>query len=145
MSSTLSIIAASVARSSGRHGANVTPQLPITTLVTPCQQLDVPIGSHAIWASRWVWMSTKPGVTRRPSASISRRPVWSTPPSSSVDDRGDQVAGDRDVGDSTRRPGAIDDGAVSDDDVRSHVPPLNAIATPHNAACLAPHMSAGKS
>ncbi len=42
-----------------------------------------------------------------------------------VDDRGDQIARDRDVGDSTRRPGAIDHDAVSDDDVRSHVPPLN--------------------
>jgi hypothetical protein len=52
MSSTLSIISARYARSSGRHGANVTPQLPSTTLVTPCQQLDVAIGSQANWASR---------------------------------------------------------------------------------------------
>ena len=44
-------------------GANVTPQLPSTTLVTPCQHDDVGSGSHASWASRWVWMSTKPGVT----------------------------------------------------------------------------------
>ena len=68
------------ARSSGRHGANVTPQLPITTDVTPCQHDDVPIGSQASCASRWVWMSTKPGVTTRPSASISstaRSPVRS--------------------------------------------------------------------
>ena len=82
MSSTLSIISASVERSSGRHGAKVTPQFPITTLVTPCQQLEVPIGSQASCASRWVWMSTKPGVTSRPSASISRAPVPSIPPSS---------------------------------------------------------------
>ena len=48
-------------RSSGLHGANVTPQLPITTLVTPWKQLLLAIGSHASCASRWVWMSTKPG------------------------------------------------------------------------------------
>jgi len=35
MSSTLSISSARYSRSSGLHGANVTPQLPITTLVTP--------------------------------------------------------------------------------------------------------------
>ena len=125
MSSTLSIIAASVARSSGRHGANVTPQLPITTLVTPCQQLDVPIGSHAIWASRCVWMSTKPGVTRRPSASISRRPVWSTPPSSASTIAVITSPVIATSATPARCTGAIHDGAVPDDDVRSHVPPLN--------------------
>ena len=41
-----------------------------TTEVTPCQHDDVPSGSQPNWASRWVWRSTKPGVTRRPSASI---------------------------------------------------------------------------
>ena len=71
MSSTDSIISARYARSSGRHGANVTPQFPITTVVTPCQHDGLPIGSHASCASRCVWMSTKPGVTTRPSASIS--------------------------------------------------------------------------
>ncbi len=71
MSSTDSIISARYSRSSGRHGANVTPQFPITTVVTPCQHDGLPIGSHASCASRCVWMSTKPGVTTRPSASIS--------------------------------------------------------------------------
>ena len=47
----------------GRTGANVTPQLPSTTDVTPCQHDDVASGSHASCASRCVWMSTKPGVT----------------------------------------------------------------------------------
>ena len=38
------------------------------------------MGSQAICASRWVWMSTKPGVTVLPAASISRLPLASTLP-----------------------------------------------------------------
>ena len=53
MSSTDSIISASSSRSASLHGANVTPQLPSTTEVTPCQHDDEPIGSQASWASRW--------------------------------------------------------------------------------------------
>lgn len=63
MSSTVSIIPASSSRSLGLHGANVTPQLPMSTVVTPCQLTGVRSGSQPIWASRCVWMSTKPGVT----------------------------------------------------------------------------------
>ena len=75
------------------HGAKVTPQLPITTDVTPCQHDERASGSQPICASRWVWRSTKPGVTSRPVASISRRAAL-------VDlaDRDDAVAVDRDVG-----------------------------------------------
>ena len=51
------------------HGAREKPQLPITTLVTPCQQEQVPSGSQLTWASMWVWPSTKPGATTCPSAS----------------------------------------------------------------------------
>ena len=65
-------------------GANVTPQLPSTTDVTPCQHDDVASGSHASCASRWVWMSTKPGVTYAPSASIVRVPRPSTSPTSTM-------------------------------------------------------------
>jgi len=84
MSSTDSISSARYARSLGRHGANVTPQLPSTTDVTPCQHDDVATGSQESWASRWVWMSTKPGVTTRPSASIVRRPRPPTRPTSTM-------------------------------------------------------------
>lgn len=52
------VLGAGMVRSSGRHGANVTPQLPITVLVIPCQHDTVPTGSQASLASRWVWMST---------------------------------------------------------------------------------------
>ena len=65
-------------------GAKVTPQLPMTTDVTPCQHDDEPIGSHANCASRCVCTSTKPGVTSRPSASISRAPRSSTAPTSTM-------------------------------------------------------------
>src|SRR5215813_11669486 len=41
----------------------------MTTVVMPCQQEQVPKGSQKIWASMWVWPSTKPGATTWPSAS----------------------------------------------------------------------------
>ncbi len=52
MSSTDSIRRARNSRSSGLQGAKVTPQLPITTEVTPCQHGDVASGSQEICASR---------------------------------------------------------------------------------------------
>ena len=58
-----------------RPGANPTPQLPIAIVVTPWSDDGATIGSQVTWPSKWVWMSTKPGVTSRPSASISRVPV----------------------------------------------------------------------
>ena len=54
MSSTDSIISASTCWPPGATGANVTPQLPSTTEVTPCHEAEVPSGSQANWASRWV-------------------------------------------------------------------------------------------
>jgi hypothetical protein len=84
MSSTDSIRRAKYSRSSGRQGAKPTPQLPITTDVTPCQHGEETIGSQKTCASRWVWMSTKPGVTRQPSASIVRSAVPSTRPTAAM-------------------------------------------------------------
>ena len=60
-------------RSSLAQGARVKPQLPMTTLVIPCQHEQVPRGSQKIWASMCVCPSTKPGVTTRPSASMTSR------------------------------------------------------------------------
>jgi len=40
-----------ISRASGRHGATPTPQFPVTTVVTPCQDEQVIIGSQATWAS----------------------------------------------------------------------------------------------
>src|SRR3546814_19882644 len=42
-------------------GAKVKPQLPMTTVVTPCQHHEDPKGFQCIWASRWVCTSMKPG------------------------------------------------------------------------------------
>ena len=57
-------------RSGAAHGASVKPQLPITTLVTPCQHEHVPSGSQKTCASMCVWPSMKPGATTWPSASM---------------------------------------------------------------------------
>ncbi len=69
MSSARSRLRKTRSASLSRQGARVKPQLPITTLVTPWKQELVPMGSQKIWASMWVWPSTKPGATTRPSAS----------------------------------------------------------------------------
>ena len=51
MSSTPSMSWISQSRSDGRAGANPTPQLPITTVVTPCQPDGETSGSHVTWPS----------------------------------------------------------------------------------------------
>ncbi len=51
MSSTPSMRSINQACRSGAAGANPTPQLPITTVVTPCHELGVSAGSHVAWAS----------------------------------------------------------------------------------------------
>src|SRR5262249_12562850 len=73
MSSARSRLRTTMALSASAQGASVKPQLPITTLVIPCQHDDVPIGSQKICASMCVWPSTKPGATTMPSASMTSR------------------------------------------------------------------------
>ena len=51
MPSTFSRVRAMVERCSGRVGAMPNPQLPITTVVTPCQHDGVRSGSQSTWAS----------------------------------------------------------------------------------------------
>ena len=51
MPSTFSSVRAMTSRCSGRVGATPNPQLPMTTLVTPCQLDGVRSPSHRIWAS----------------------------------------------------------------------------------------------
>ena len=51
MSSTASIRSMSSSRRSSRTGAKPTPQLPITTLVTPWEEEGESIGSQVAWAS----------------------------------------------------------------------------------------------
>jgi hypothetical protein len=51
MPSTFSSVLAIVSRPTGRVGAIPNPQLPITTVVTPCHEEGVRLGSHSTWAS----------------------------------------------------------------------------------------------
>ena len=51
MSSTPSISATSHSRFSGNTGAKPTPQLPMTTVVTPCHDDGVRYGSQVTWPS----------------------------------------------------------------------------------------------
>ncbi len=44
-------ICSSQSRSSGFDGANVNPQLPVSTVVTPCQEDGDAVGSKWSWAS----------------------------------------------------------------------------------------------
>src|SRR5881396_2364922 len=98
------------------QGASVNPQLPITTVVTPCQHEHVPSGSQKTCASMWVWPSMNPGATTRPSASMTSRARSRILP---VDD---PTVPDGDVGAVARQAGAIDQGAVLDDEIVGHRP-----------------------
>jgi hypothetical protein len=51
MSSTPSMSAISRPRSSGRHGAKPTPQLPIATVVAPCALDGISAPSQLAWPS----------------------------------------------------------------------------------------------
>src|SRR5262249_35992280 len=65
-------------------GASVKPQLPMTTVVTPCQQEQLPSGSQNTWASMCVWPSMKPGVTTWPVASSSSLPFSAMRPIAAI-------------------------------------------------------------
>ena len=45
------------------------PQLPMTSVVTPCMMELTARGSTSSVKSEWLWMSMNPGATTRPSAS----------------------------------------------------------------------------
>ena len=101
----------------GRHGANVTPQLPSTTLVTPCQhdgrrqrvprQLGVEVRVDVDEAGR---DDAARGVDL--AAAVRRRLL----------DGDDAIAGDRDVGRRRRRAGAVDDRAARESRCRRPFP-----------------------
>ena len=71
MPSTFSSVCTITSWCSGRHGAIEKPQLPATTVVTPWYDDGLSCGSQNTWASKWVWMSMKPGATAQPDASSS--------------------------------------------------------------------------
>ncbi len=86
ISSTSSITAINASCASGvaLQGANPTPQLPITSVVTPWFEAGESSGSQVAWPSIWVCTSTQPGVTSLPVASISRRPRPSILPRAAI-------------------------------------------------------------
>ena len=90
------------------------PQRPITMLVKPCRFDGATVPSQHNSASRWVWGSMKPGVTQQSPASTVRRPG---PLSPGCGDGGDHPAVNCDIGPPRRSAGAIDDGAISDDEI----------------------------
>src|SRR6188472_4299749 len=59
-------------RDASETGAYVQPQLPTTSVVTPCRIVDCAVGLVRIVKSLWLCGSTKPGQTIRPRASITR-------------------------------------------------------------------------
>ena len=115
MSSTAVRQRANHSRSSGLHGASAKPQLPMMTLVTPCQQEQLPIRSHATWASMWVWPSMKPGATISPSASMVRSAADADAP-----DLDDAAVLDADVAAIARGARAVDDRPVADHQIEPH-------------------------
>ena len=124
MSSARSRLRTTSAPLSARAGASVNPQLPMTTVVTPCQHEHVPSGSQKICASMWVWPSMKPGVTTWPSASISCRPLFAD-----AADGGDAAVSHADVGPVAGDARAVDDRAVADDQVVAHPKPYASCAS----------------
>ena len=91
------------------------PQLPITTVVTPCQHDGLPSGSQKSCASMWVWPSMNPGVTTWPSASISLRARVAHRA-----DLGDAPGVDGDVGSVRGQAGTVDERAVTDHEIMRH-------------------------
>jgi hypothetical protein len=61
---------------SSRSGAALMPQLPATTVVTPCEILKVMSGWVSTAWSSCVCESMKPGATIRPPASRMRSAPW---------------------------------------------------------------------
>ena len=101
--------------SSGLQGASAKPQLPMITLVTPCQHEQLPIRSHATCASMCVWPSMKPGATIRPSASMVRSAADRMRPISD-----DAAIRDADVAAIARGARAVDDRPVADQQIEPH-------------------------
>ena len=119
MSSTPSMRPISHSCRSGATGAKPTPQLPMTTVVTPCQhdgvELLVPGGLAVV-------VRVDVDEARRDEGAVG---VDLLPPAA-VDgpDLGDHAVGDGDVGRASRGARAVDDGPPSDDEVVcGHGPP----------------------
>ena len=62
----------------GGQGATPKPHMPPKTVVTPWWLEGDAVGVQQSWASRWVWGSMMPGITKQPEASISSAAVASS-------------------------------------------------------------------
>ncbi len=103
----------STSRVASVTGASPSPSWPSTSSVTPCMILHSHVGSARSARSEWVCMSTKPGQTARPSASIVRVRRLAVEPA----DRRDAVAADAHVGAVPGVAGSVDHPAVPDQQV----------------------------
>jgi len=55
------------------HSAKPTPQWPLVSVLTPWWLPGENVSSQPAWSSQWVWMSTEPGVSQAPAASMRSR------------------------------------------------------------------------
>ena len=90
----------------------VKPQLPASTVVTPCSGDGVRAPSQKICASKWVCTSTKPGATTLPVASMVRAASPSTWPMATMRPSFTPTSARR-----RARAGAVDDVAAADDQI----------------------------
>src|SRR5499427_2496713 len=71
-------------RTAASYGTTPEPQLPTTSVVTPCITLKGMVGSRSTAKSSWLCTSMKPGATAIPRASISVRPRSVTTPTAEI-------------------------------------------------------------
>src|SRR5216684_1716376 len=97
------------------QGASENPQFPITTLVTPCQQEQVPIGSQKTCASMWVcaYKGVRYDVAFGGDDLRGRDGNFA--------DGSNSTLNDAEVGLVTGQTGTIHDGAVANHDIVLHL------------------------
>ena len=127
-----------MSRCSGRVGATPKPQLPMTTVVTPCQHdgREVAVPEHL-----GVVVRVDVDEARGEHEPVEVDDLGARPPAPSspgAADRGDAVAGDGHVGRAGRRAGAVDQGGVAQQQVhgRSHVVRRSARIVARNVASV---------
>jgi hypothetical protein len=91
-------------------GAADEPQLPVTSVVTPCRTRESAVGYTKMSPSEWVWMSMKPGHTTWLSG------VEHAPALLGGDraDRGDRAPAHGEVRGEAGRTGAVEQRAAAD-------------------------------
>ena len=115
MPSTCSSMRRRRSRAAGRHGARAKPQLPITTVVTPCQQDGV---HETVPRDLCVVVRVDVDESRRDdqSADVDDAPRRAVEPS----DRDDAPVRDREIAGCRRRAAAVADRPAAQDHVGAH-------------------------